>query len=347
MVFPKRTCPQRTRNDTVSSMPEKKSPTLRSLAAELKVSPITVSRALRGHDTVRPALAARIRRHVAKRGYRRDPVVAEVMGSLGRAKGVRYRETVAFVWTHENSVAAAEEAGAREAAAALGYRVEIVKPWTDELSEHDVGRILWNRGIRGVLLAPNNSRPDPRYELDWTRFAAVLVGSSLVNTGLTRVSRDYYHDAKLALGRMRAAGHRRVALALDASIHQRTERRYAAAFAAFSVPGARGALLPPHLIDPAAPPRAERLRFERWLARVKPDALVSDLAGAGDWAPAGLPHARLHLHPAEPGPGIRPDFVGVGAEAMRALDGLLRAGRLGLLPAPVSILVPGRWVEPG
>lgn len=320
-------------------MPAPKRPTVRTIAEELKVSPITVSRALREQDNVRPALARRIRAHAQRRGYRRDPVLAEVMSGLGRSEGARYRETVAFIWTHESGGAKEEEAGARAAAGRLGYRLEVIKPWRQNLAERDVSRILWARGIRGVLLSPNASRPDPRYELDWPRFAAVLVGSSLVNTGLTRVARDYYSDAKLALARLADAGARRIGLALDSNIHQRTDRRYAAAFNAFSPPGAPEVFV----VDPAAAPDSEKARFLRWLAKDQPDAVLSEFAAAGSWMPADLPHARLHLLKGDHGPGVQPDFARVGAEAMRTLDGLLRADRLGLLDAPATVLIAGRW----
>lgn len=321
-------------------MADKKTVTVRSLAAELGVAPITVSRALRGHATVRPELASRVRKLAKKRGYRADPIMAEVMGGLGRAKGPRYRETVAFVWTHERSDSGREEHGAREAAEALGYRFEIVKPWTQGLGEHDVSRILWSRGIRGVLLAPNYSRPDPRYELDWTKFAAVLLGSSLVNTGITRVARDYYHDAKLALARLQAAGFSRIGMALDTSMHARTDRRYAAAFREHG--GTAGRF---HLVDVTRPEATERARYEQWLKRAQPDAVLTDFARSQDWVTAPLPHARLMLRPGEAGPGVRADFSRVGAEAMRMLDGLLRENRLGRLIDPVSVLVPGVWVD--
>ena len=312
--------------------------TVRSLAEELGVSPMTVSRALRRHASVRPALGTKIRRLASSRGYHVDPVVSEVMGGLGRSKGVRYRETVAFVWTHERSQASAEERGVLWMAEALGYRVDIVKPWLQGLAEKDVSRILWSRGIRGVLLAPNQSRPDPRYELDWPKFATVLVGSSLVNEGLTRLARDYFHDAKLAMTKLREAGCERVGLVLDASTHERTDRRYAAAFELHG-DNAKGRLF---LVNPALAGSIEKLRFEGWVARTNPGALLTDLPRS--WVPAGILRVALTLGPTEAGPGVRPDFVRVGSEAMRMLDGLLRGGCLGLQSEPVSLLVPGKWV---
>jgi LacI family transcriptional regulator len=206
------------------------------------------------------------------------------------------------------------------------------------LGEKDVSRILWSRGIRGVLLAPNESKPDPRYELDWAKFATVLVGSSLVNMGLTRVARDYFHDAKLAITAMREEGNRRVGLVLGASTHERTDRRYAAAF------DAHGGHAQPHLVDPAMGDSDARRRFQRWLARIKPVALITDTARVRPWMPAGMPLASLTLVADEPGPGVLADFERVGAEAMRMLDGLLRGGCLGLQSEPMSLLVPGGWV---
>lgn len=322
-------------------MPARPAVTVRSLAAELDVSPITVSRALRGHSSVRTALATRIRQLADRRGYQKNALVAEVLGGLARRGGRAYRETVAFVWTHEQSRSGAEERGAREAAEALGYRVETFKPWTQALSERDVTRILWTRGIRGVLLAPNYSRPDPVYELDWKKFAPVLLGSSLVNSGIPRVARDYFHDAKLALLRLQAAGFSRAGMVLDASMHERTERRYAAAFREWGG-GASGQF---HLVDATRPAREECSRLERWLKKARPDVVLGDFPEFLKWVPSSLPRARLLLQPGEAGPGVRADFARVGSEAMRILDGLLRENRLGLQADPVSLLVPGVWIR--
>lgn len=320
-------------------MPKNTPVTVRSLAAELGVAPITVSRALRGHASVRPGLADRIRALAEKRGYRPNRMVSEVMAGLGRPQIERYRETVAFVFTHRDGYAKSEEQGARETARSLGYRFETLRPWTQGLDEGAVSRILWSRGIRGVLLGPNQSRPHPRYDLDWSKFAAVLVGSSLVNEGLARVSRDYYHDAKLAVTRLLAIGCSRIGMVIDTSTHERTDRRYAAAFFAHAKASSRHL----HLLDPAASESDRETRFGQWFSTVRPHALITDHAPVQGWLPTGLPCARLSL-PANSGElGVRADFIRVGAEAMRVLDGLLRENRVGPIPDPIRVLVPGSW----
>ncbi len=315
--------------------------TVRSLAAELGVAPITVSRALRGHTSVRVGLATRIRQLAKRRGYQSNSLVAEVMSGLGRRGPQPYRETIAFVWTHEQGASDAEERGAREAAERLGYRMESFKPWMQALTERDMTRILWARGIRGVLLAPNSSRPNPVYELEWKKFAPVLLGSSLVNAGIPRVARDYYHDARLALGKLQSAGFSRIGLVLDSSTHERTERRYAAAFQAFG----RGPVRDFHLVDASHGWKEARRRFEGWRKKIQPDVVLGDFPRLREWLPSSVPRASLLLTSGESGPGVRADFARVGMEAMRILDGLLRENRLGLQADPVRVLVPGVWID--
>jgi hypothetical protein len=260
------------------------------------------------------------------------------MGRLGRGNGKCYRETVAFLWTHKLSDSIAEEAGARATAEALGYKLDVIKPWKDGLSENDVNRILWARGIRGVLLAPNYSSEKPGYHLEWNKFAGVLLGSSLVNTGLPRVSRDYFHDAKSAMEHLHQAGFRRVAMVLDASIHERTDRRYAAAFLTRG-----GSLSRLHIVKSNTTDVQERTRLLAWKKKANADFFLFDCSRFEAWFGTRVSCAKLFLKAGECGPGIRPDFHRIGAEAMRLLSGLLQENRVGLVGAPVSILIPGAW----
>lgn len=332
-------------------METKKPATMRSLAAELGVSAITVSRALRGTGEVRPGLAAKIERLARRRGYQSDPVMASVLGKLGRGRGRSYLETVAFVWTHEQGSADAEYRGVCAQADKLGYRVEPVRPWEQGLAERDVTRILWARGIRGVLLAPNHSSAEPRYDLDWARLCPILIGSSLRNTGIARVQRDYFHDARQALENLRARGAKRIGLVLDMGVHERTQRQYAAAFITHAGPAPAAAARFIHLADRREPVATQSQAFHEWLRRQRPDTVLADCLPCLEWLRSGaegtnVGYAGLALGAKETGlAGVRPDFERVGAEAMRALDGLLRAGHKGLQVDPINLLVPGAWQD--
>lgn len=333
-------------------MKPRSTPTVRSLAAELKVSAITISRALRGHPNVRPALRLKIERLAKRRGYQADPVRASVLGSLRKRSAPHYLETIAFVWTHRLSSAEDEFEGAQTQAAALGYRLEALRPWEKGLTERDVGRVLWSRGIRGVLLAPNHSSAHPRYDLDWERFSAVLIGSSLVNAGLARVRRNYFQDAKRAVETLRERGFTRPGLVLERSIHERTDRRYAAAFAqhAGHSPAAAAALT--LIVDSTSPAQQQKQMFLRWLAKQSPDAVLADFGPCARWLREASsrktpPCVSLALRDGEERAiGIRPDFQRIGREAVTILDGLLRTRQTGLHAQPVSLLVPGVWQEP-
>jgi LacI family transcriptional regulator len=317
------------------------------------VAAITVSRALRGQDNVRPELRARIERLAKRRGYRADPVLGSVMGTLRKERGQHYLGTVAFVWTHALSSADAEYRGVCAQAAALGYRVEPLRPWKQGLDERDVSRILWARGIRGVLLGPNHSGARPRYDLDWGKFSTVLIGSSLVNAGVTRVLRDYFQDAKTAIEAMRAKGFKRTGLVLEEGIHERTDRRYAAAFALHAGQRPPTAAQLTHVVNAGASFAEQRKGFLRWLDKRRPDSVIADFAPCHEWLRKEAPcvaagFAGLAVQPAQVGvTGVRPDFERIGAEAMRMLDGLLRSGQVGLHPGPVNLLVPGIWQEGG
>jgi DNA-binding LacI/PurR family transcriptional regulator len=244
------------------------------------------------------------------------------------------------VWTHALSYPVAEERGVKAAAEALGYRVDVIKPWTLGGGKGDISRMLWSRGIRGVLLAPNYSRPDPRYDLDWPRFCTVLLGSSLVNQGLTRVSRDYYHDATLALDQLRKHGCQRPGIVLESNFYERSGRRCVAAFLAFG-----GSRKHTHVFK--VRDDLNRDAVLRWYEQTKPDGVVVAAPPIAGWL-SHAPMLALLNQPCETaGTGVQVNFEQIGMEGMHALNALLRTDRRGLLPNPTSILVPGRWVENG
>src|SRR5882724_4094007 len=70
--------------------------TMATIAREAGVSLMTVSRALRGHLSVRPKTGDRIRLLAEKLGYRPDPKVSRLMGYLRRGR-LAGPETIAWI----------------------------------------------------------------------------------------------------------------------------------------------------------------------------------------------------------------------------------------------------------
>ncbi len=323
--------------------------TMRSLAAELGVSAMTVSRALSGRRKMDTALAERVRALALVRGYRTDPLVSGVMRSLKRKPQTRERPSLAFVWTSPRAHAEREEAGAKAEADRLGYHLEIVRPWLQGLEPCDVTRILWSKGVRGVLLAPNEGAPRPCYEMDRDGFAVVLLGSSLVNAGLPRVQSDHYQATETAMVRLRAAGYRRVAMVLDQNYNERTSRTISAAFLAYSEN--HDALGLAHLIPAERRGAERRAAFLAWLEEARADALLADVPQRLEWlkdagwrVPDDIGFATLTLQPEETDlAGVVHGMERVGAEALRLLDRMICNNEIGLHTEPTKLLVPGRW----
>lgn len=325
--------------------------TMRLLADRLGVSPMTVSRALSGRRKMDPVLAERVRDLAKRLGYRPDPVVSGVMRTLKR--GGEAPATVAFVWTDERSHVEREYHGVCAEARRLGYRVEAVRPWERGLSPRDVTRILWARGVRGVLLAPNESAPHPRYAMDWDKFSAVLLGSSLANAGMPRVQSDHYHAAKTAVTRLQAAGFLRIGLVLEAGYHERADRAMLAAYLAHGT-GADPRRV--FLFDGAEEPGSRQTRFEAWLRDHRPDVVLGDVAVRMRWLgvaglrlPQDISFATLTATPEVPdlagASGMLHDMERVGAEALRLLDRMLCNNQTGRCENPVRIMVRGHWLS--
>src|SRR3954469_11850761 len=70
-------------------------PTMRSLAAEAGVTPMTVSLALRNSHRISAETRQRIIRLAAVRGYRPDPVISKLMHHLRSRSEGRFRATIA------------------------------------------------------------------------------------------------------------------------------------------------------------------------------------------------------------------------------------------------------------
>lgn len=307
---------------------------------------MSVSRALRGEPGVKAEVRARIVELAAELGYRPDPAVSRVMADLRRSRRPGYLETIALVQTHLDEVGEIFD-GARRQAELLGYRLELFRPHESGLGARGLSRVLHARGVRGVLLAPNSSRAHPRYWLEWSKFAVVLIGSSLVNQGLHRVQFDHYGAAVLALRKLRHAGYARIGLVINRGLHERAWHRQVAAYQAYvGLPATdRDRLM--FFVEA----EEDRERFDRWLESERPDALLCDIESRHEWVrDSGVARAReigvaaMNVFTREARvAGVRQHEDAIGREAVNVLATQLGAGQLGLRPLPHTLFVPGTW----
>lgn len=251
-------------------------PSLRNVAELAGVCPATASMALRGLARVPASTREVVERAAAELGYIRDPEIGHVL-ARSRRKAVIPRETIVFL--SEIPIGAKPDARApwlfdmrREAAAAahlLGCELETFVIPPEPAATRELGKKLWMRGIRGILVGPITLAEEARIDMDWGKFSAIEIGTTLRNPRLHRVERLFFEDCSELFELLRAKGRRRIGLALDA------RRRYFMR----NIPEAALLL---HLrrdtasqyVEPLPPENWSRAGFLEWIEKEKPDCIV-------------------------------------------------------------------------
>lgn len=331
-------------------------PTLRSLAAEAGVSPMTVSLALRNHPSISAERRAAIRKLAEQRGYRPDPSVAKLMHHLRTQRPARFQACLAGLterWPAEmartpGSFPQRLEAGLRHRAEALGYKFELFHR-EDYPKAAQLRRVLHSRGIEGLVIMPLRAPQALDDALPWAEFAAVSVTSSVLSPALPAVLPRHFDNVLEACMRLTAAGYRRIGLAISHNWDVRVNHRWTGALAWQNLHGGtepvRAFLGEGDLaMDPVA--------LARWLAAERPDAVIGEQFPADTWKPllADLPAAQrpalitTNWPNAGAAAGIDQQVELIGAAAIDVLSGLLNRGEKGLPTHPTTTVVHGRWV---
>ncbi|PTX99545.1 LacI family transcriptional regulator [Verrucomicrobia bacterium LW23] len=347
-------------------MPSAPRPTLRDVARAAGVSHITVSRVVRGSPQVAEATAARVRRVIRRMGYRPDPVLsalaayrmargegdsanttaspaatagdAEAKPARRRSAQTRSRGSVlAFLDCdlHRNSRQFNRDTlqGIRREAALLGYGVESFRMEPDEAIQKRLGRMLFHRGVRGLLFSPT----DVLWTFtgwDWAEFAPVSLGALDHEPAMHSVAMDYFQGAAQGFDKLARMGCRRIGLVVDSRLEARTGHRWLGGFLAQG--GARsryygeGGLHAPAL-------------FLAWAAREKLDGVLTIDPVMAKLLP-GMPLVYLNNLGAPEGflrPVLNPETV--GAEGVRLLHNMLLRHELGIPAERRRIELQGRW----
>ena len=326
--------------------------TLSDIAQELGVSSMTVSRCLRNLSCVSDALRRRVLAKADELGYRPDPALAALVHYRHerRAKPVRAALAWLNAWPNRRQLRSYREfdlywEGAKAAATRLGFHLE--EFFIDEdMSPERLRKILYTRGVRGIMLPPGKYADEWLDAFDWSQFSVVSLSRGLERLPLHVVAPDQLHNGMIAQRRMRALGYRRVGVVTDGWVM----RVFGAGVFWTQLCELSEDRVPPHVHDLRAPDKNERLR--RWLSEYRPDAILTDLpeiAGAlgalGLRVPQDLGLAATTVLDCPVDAGIYQNPEEVGRVAVLVLASIINDNDRGFPPIPRRVLVEGRWVD--
>ena len=325
---------------------------MRTIAEAADVSVQAVSLALRNHPTVGSETRARIQALARKFGYTPDPQLAKLMHHLRAGRGKQFTASVGALTTRPPRE---EEAfcdllldGAREAARAAGFAVQVVHVDSDEMAGERLPRMLRQRGVEGVLLLPMAGLEALDAWLDWREFSVVSATLSVTSPEFDRVVADHFHN-NLGLGqRLRETGYRRPGLVIHAKHDKRCGHAITAAHAWLGIYGG-GEPVRAHVCE-----RIEPAALRRWLKEERPDVVLAEhdqaareLRATGVLAEA-LKIVSCSARPEKNGkfpfPGNDDKPREIGAVAVQKLAQKIAVGQRGVPANPHTTLVRGGWV---
>jgi LacI family transcriptional regulator len=341
-------------------MPRSLPVSLRDVANIAGVSRMAASYALRNSPKIPLATRAKIQAAAKKLGYVPDARMVIIMSGVRAAKS---REPVPLAWLntdpkkeayHRLSYLTPYFEGAKERCYELGYRLEEV--WLRDpgiMTARRVSRVLYTRGIVGVIIAPATNRGIEHLRLDWKHFGCVSFENALVAPKLHRVAPDYFRNMLMALQRLRRQGYRRIGICIHKWLEQRSLHAYLGALGYFHSTIKPEERIIPHLYEWSemdAPRSHFRVLFN-WLQEQRPDAIVCQHSKMIEWlthldfkVPQDIGVAHLAVDDdVKDWSGIWQQKREIGAATVEIVTSLVTGNRLGLPAVAHNTLITGRW----
>ncbi len=242
--------------------------------------------------------------------------------------------------------------GHQEQALEYGYRTEIF-PLPSKLSEsRELDRILYSRGITGLILAYSGENPSTLPQLTWDRYAAATVSDVSCQLPIDRASSDHQRNTTRAYNELLKRGYTRIGICLPQhSLHARDgyDNSWLAAYLACNFRQPKSRQIP---VFTGTIHDTEVTRFQNWYQRWKPDALITLLGEEIQWleamnlsAPDDIGLVCLNRPPDSDFTGIDENNVQVGGTVCELVVSRITNNQLGLPTCPRRVLIDGVWIE--
>lgn len=327
--------------------------TMEDVAKAAGVTQATVSMALRKHPKISASTQAKVAAVAEKIGYQAHGAISTMMARIRLGRPANYQATLAAIVPHTNRADFLENEtflrylkGAVARAGELGFKVEQFWPFLGDMTPARTSDILRARGIEGALILPL-----PRagsLEMDLSPFAIAAIGYTLEGPAIHRATTAHYEAMISTVRHVEEAGYRRIGLVLDRNVHNRTERKWLAAFCAYRSDSTSAGepplvLLTEHTAGPEA--------FTAWLKKNRPDAVIAANVPVRDWLAAAGKRLTAKLGVAILGErfqhhslaGIDEHSERVGAAAIEIIVAQLHRNERGLPAFPQDVHIAGEW----
>lgn len=312
---------------------------------------MTVSRALRNHPRVAAETREKVVAAAEAAGYRMDPKIGQLMQHMRSVRASPSGEPLAMVWPdvlreeREGSpFLSAIVKGAKDRAEALGFSLSEYYLKEPGMSAARLDRILYSSGVTCLIFGQVVHRGHGHFRMTWDRYAVATIGLGLWKPELNRVQFHHYDGMQQAMRWLKHQGRKRIACILEPQTNERMFKAWQAAFLVTHPlgPARAGALL---LITGNYTPR----RLNDWLAKVKPDAVVSEFLSpesVGIVLPNGVCYFSLNrAHGKSEHPGLDQSNTLVGAGAVDLVSAHFNRNERGVPMTPKILMVRGSVVS--
>jgi LacI family transcriptional regulator len=330
--------------------------TMLSLAREAGVSQSTVSLALRDDPRISPETKKRVQRLARKRGYTPDPALSALVAYRTRTRPIGDYGKIAVLHDFDREekrfpLASRQQVeGIRHQARRLGYDIELFRVHSDEASSLRLSRMLYARGIRGLILLALRM---PSLCLQWDHFSSVVIGEYFSSPRLNHV--NHHHSAVLTsiYQELRKLGYRKIGFCNIRISEERKHHLYLGAYLkCLYLDGIAVEDSPPFFYNEEDDwsPLAwlDRHSFDAVMSMV-PHEFLKRLKGSRYRVPRNLGLAGYSIplnDPQYPFSGYALDYSRMGAAAVDLLQSMIHLGRRGVPKDDeyFDLLIRGRWV---
>jgi len=327
--------------------------TLADVARKAGVHVTTVSLALRDHPRLPEATRARLKALAVKMGYRPDPMLRALVAYRDKSAGRKSPPTLAYVtnwntrWGWKEVTAHPEfYAGAKTAADALGFRLEHFWMREPGQTQGRLSRILYSRGINGLIIASHGREMGDALLFDWENFSAVKIDYFPHQPELHNVTNDQLQVIRLAMQQVMAAGYRRIGFVMDAGWDITVDNLWQTGFLWEQQKLPARDRIPAYLLPNPVP-------LADWMRKHKPQVVISkaefvrpQFADLGLRVPQDVAFVDIFLEELDGEvAGVRQNHATVGSLALEILAGQLQHGKFGVPAIPTTTLVEGTWLD--